>query len=78
MNIKQVAGDNIRFMRQQKNWAQEDLAILSKLSKTYIGEIERGEKAVTIVTLQKIAKALKIPASLLLVKDAYKTFVENW
>jgi transcriptional regulator with XRE-family HTH domain len=74
MNIKQIAGDNIRFIREKKGWAQEDLSIVSKISKTYIGEIERGQKAVTIVVLQKIAKALKVQPALLLTPNAYKNF----
>lgn len=72
MNIMQVAGDNIRFIREKRGWIQEDLAIVSKLSKTYIGEIESAEKAISIVVLQKIAKALKVDAAVLITKDAYK------
>jgi transcriptional regulator with XRE-family HTH domain len=73
MDIKQIAGDNIRFIREKRAWVQEDLAIVAKLSKTYIGEIERGEKAMTIVTLQKIAKAFKVTPALLLTPNAYRT-----
>jgi transcriptional regulator with XRE-family HTH domain len=40
--------------------SQEKLAEKADLHHNYIGEIERGEKAATIDTLLKIAKALKI------------------
>ena len=73
MNIKQIVGDNIRFIREKKGWIQEDLAIVAKLSKTYIGEVERGQKAITIVALQRIAKALKVDPAMLMTKDAYRS-----
>ncbi len=72
MNIQQIVGDNVRFLREKTDWTQEDLAIVAKVSKTYIGEIERGERAVTITILQRIAKALKTELALLVTKDGYK------
>ena len=75
MNIKQIVGDNIRFIREKRKWAQEDLAIISKFSKTYIGMVERGENAITVTTLQRIAKALKVDMAVLITKDGYKTVI---
>jgi len=73
MDIKQIVGDNIRYIREKKGWIQEDLAITSKVSRTYIGQVERGDKIISIVLLDKIAKALKVELSLLVTKDGYKT-----
>ena len=73
MNIKQVVGDNIRFIREKRGITQEDLAIIAKMSKTFIGDIERAQKAPTTVSLAKIARALKIDPSILLIPNAYKT-----
>jgi transcriptional regulator with XRE-family HTH domain len=73
MNIRQIVGDNIRFIREKKGWVQDDLAITSKVSRTYIGQIERGQKTISIILLDKIAKALKVELSVLVTKDAYKT-----
>jgi len=72
MNIQQVVGDNVRFIRESRDWTQEDLAIVAKVSKTYIGQVERGETAVTITVLHRIAKALKTDIALLVTKDGYK------
>lgn len=44
------------------NVSQEKLAEKADLHHNYIGEIERGEKAATIDTILKIAKALGIRA----------------
>jgi transcriptional regulator with XRE-family HTH domain len=72
VNIRQVVGDNIRFIRERRGLTQEDLSILSKMSKTFIGDIERGLKAPTTISLAKIAKALKIEPHLLLIPESYK------
>ncbi|HET7302713.1 MAG TPA: helix-turn-helix transcriptional regulator [Candidatus Saccharimonadales bacterium] len=51
-------GKNIRNLRREKDWSQEELADKVGLHRTYVGAIERGEQNVTIDTLAKIAKAL--------------------
>lgn len=43
--------------------SQEMLAEKANLHRNYVGEIERGEKAATIDTLLKIAKAFGIHVS---------------
>jgi XRE family transcriptional regulator, regulator of sulfur utilization len=43
--------------------SQEKLAEKADLHHNYIGELERGEKAATIDTLVKIAKALRLKVS---------------
>ncbi len=40
--------------------SQEDLADVAGLHRTYIGMIERAEKNITLINIEKIAKALKI------------------
>jgi transcriptional regulator with XRE-family HTH domain len=74
MKIKQIVGDNIRFIREKKGWVQEDLSIVSKISRTYLSEIERGLKSPTIVTLEKIAKALKVSVAILVTPKAYQDY----
>ncbi|AOZ92284.1 helix-turn-helix domain-containing protein [Paenibacillus crassostreae] len=56
----EVIGENIRILRQKSGLSQEQLALLSNMNTSYIGQIERGEKNPTIRTLEKIAAALKI------------------
>jgi transcriptional regulator with XRE-family HTH domain len=43
------------------NLSQESLAKKAGLHRTYIGMIERAEKNITLVNVEKIAKALDIP-----------------
>ncbi len=74
MDIKQIVGDNIRFIREKKGWIQEDLAIRAKVSRTYIGQVERGEKRLSIDILDQIAKGLGVEVAILVTKDAYRSF----
>jgi transcriptional regulator with XRE-family HTH domain len=51
----------------------DDISILTKMSRTYINDVELAKNAVTIVRLEKIAKVLKVTPALLLTPDAYRT-----
>ena len=51
-------GGTVRRLRSEQGYSQEGFALKVGLHRTYIGNIERGEKAVTIVTANKLARAL--------------------
>lgn len=53
-------GDRVRELRIQKKLSQEQLAHLADVHRTYIGMIERAEKNITLINIEKIAKALDI------------------
>lgn len=71
--IRTIVADNIRHLRQKKHLSQEDLGDLAGLHRTYIGNIERSEKGVSIDQLSKIADALGVPANVLLIEKYYQT-----
>lgn len=58
---RRVIGDAIRVRRKKAGFTQERLAELADLNPKYLGEIERGEKIISIEALLRIAKALKTP-----------------
>ncbi|NUJ97177.1 helix-turn-helix transcriptional regulator [Candidatus Gracilibacteria bacterium] len=60
MNIKEIFGVNVRKLRLNTGLSQEGLGFKAKLHRTYIGNIERGEKNITLENIQKIAKALNV------------------
>lgn len=60
MNITNIFGANIKRIRKEKGLSQEELAELADLHRTYIGAVERGERNITLINADKIAKALKI------------------
>ena len=64
INIK--VGNNIRNIRQSKGLSQEQLAHKACVHRTYIGMVERAEKNITLVSLEKIANALGVKIEVLL------------
>lgn len=65
-DINKEVGKRIRLYREKQGITQEALAFEADLHRAYVGQIERGEKNIGIINLQKIAKALKIEMSKLL------------
>lgn len=62
-NILVEFGAKVRLARTNKQISQEKLGELSGLHRTYIGMIERGEKNITLLNIQKISQALELPIS---------------
>lgn len=58
--ILKKVGIRIKSLRKQKNLSQFDLATEAEIPKNQIGRIERFEINTSLVTLNRIAKALKI------------------
>lgn len=52
--MTQTIGRKLRQFRQKKGYSQETLADRAGLHPTYIGQVERGEKNITVETLAKI------------------------
>lgn len=53
-------GERVRKFRKEKNMSQEELAYKADLHRTYIGMIERAEKNITLINIEKIANALAV------------------
>ncbi len=74
-------GKRIREERLKKHLTQEQLSEYSDISLSYMGQIERGERKVTLETLLRICSCLKVSIDFLL-KDSYKdendTIVEQF
>ena len=72
MTIQQIVGDNIRFIRQQRGISQEGLALDARMSRAYVGEIERAEKTISISRLTRLGVILEVEPEVLLIPDYYK------
>lgn len=66
VDIKKRFGDKLRQLRKQKNISQEELAFKAGLHRTYISDIERGARNVSLENIEKIAIALGASAKDLL------------
>ena len=53
-------GRALRQQRQKLGVSQEAFADMCRLDRTYIGGIERGERNVALVNIEKIAVALRL------------------
>lgn len=61
-----VVGRNIRRLRQERGLSQEDLADEIGVHRTYMGGVERGERNLTLRSLERLAERLGVsPLSLL-------------
>lgn len=68
--INSVISENLKRLREQKKLSLDGVAKLSGVSKSMLGQIERGEVNPTISTVWKIANGLKISFSELLSRPA--------
>lgn len=60
-------GDNLRAHRESKGLSQEAFAELLGLHRTYMGAIERGERNLTLKSLERIAVRIGVDAADLLI-----------
>lgn len=59
-------GGAIAKRRTELAMSQEDLAQKAEVHRTYVSDIERGVRNVSVLTLQRISDALDIPLGALL------------
>lgn len=59
-SILKKFGQNVKTLRLKKGLTQEELAIRADLHRTYIGSIERFERNVSLLNVERIAKALGV------------------
>jgi transcriptional regulator with XRE-family HTH domain len=69
MDIIKVFGTNVRYYRSQLNISQEKLGEICGLHRTYISDIERFTRSISLENIQKIANGLGI--------ETYKLFIEH-
>lgn len=58
--ILELFGKNVQRLRTEQNISQEKLAEKAHLHRTYIGMVERAERNITLINMQKIACALGV------------------
>ena len=71
MDIKKKIGIRIRELRSQRQLSQEELAYAAGLDRTYINSIENGRRNVSIVNIERIAKALDVTLQKFFASDIF-------
>lgn len=58
--IQKQIGKRIKEIRLCKNLSQEECALNCELNRTYFGSVERGERNISIINLNKICNSFGI------------------
>lgn len=69
-SLRAILAENVRSFRKQHGYSQEALADSCELHRTYIGSIERGERNVSLSTLEVLARVLGVSVPELLTQGA--------
>jgi transcriptional regulator with XRE-family HTH domain len=60
MNIKEKFGSKVKELREQKGFSIEYLANIADIDRTYISDIEKGKRNVSLLIIEKLSKALEV------------------
>ena len=60
MKAQEQLGMRIKFLRKQKKWSQEDLALCANINKNYLCDLENGRRNPSLDILERIAVGLGI------------------
>lgn len=66
MDLRVVLGRNIRARREALGLAQDELAHRAEIHVTYLSGVENGRRNITVLVLERVAKALEIHPAVLL------------
>ena len=65
MSVCKLIGENVRSLRQEKGWSQEEFGFQVGLHRTYISQIERGTRNPSATVIERLALALGVRPSTL-------------
>jgi len=71
-NLRQILADNVRRYRARVGVSQDNFAVECGVHRTYVGQVERCERDISLATLELFANAMSVSAPQLLTKDGVK------
>ncbi len=72
-DILEEVGGRVRLLRREAGLSQAELADSIKMSRAYLGAVERGEKAASVSTLDRLASGIGVPVSSFFVEKEGRT-----
>lgn len=66
VDVRQRLAANLRRLRAEKGWSQEEYADRADIHRTYVSDIERARRNPTITVVEKLAAPLGVSAAALL------------
>ena len=70
--LQRTVGENVRRYRKSRGLSQEEFAEVLDVHRTYLGGIERGERNLTLRSVERLADAIGV-APLELLRTASRT-----
>jgi transcriptional regulator with XRE-family HTH domain len=70
--LRVLLGQRVRATRQELELSQVELGRKAGLSGKFIGEVERGDKSVSVDSLYRVATVLRVPLASLLQDNGAK------
>lgn len=64
--LPQKLGENVRRVRNERDWTQEDLSARTGLAVVQISRIERGKREIRLTTLVRLLDGLEVAPHVLL------------
>ncbi len=68
--LQRVVGVNLQIYRRQRGLSQEAFADVLGMHRTYVGGLERGERNLTLKSLERIAERMGVDPRSLLERDS--------
>ncbi|CAD0001625.1 helix-turn-helix domain-containing protein [Flavobacterium salmonis] len=60
MELKEKFGNKIKALREKREYSIEYLANIANIDRTYISDIEKGKRNVSLLIIEKLSKALEV------------------
>ncbi|WP_439892929.1 helix-turn-helix domain-containing protein (plasmid) [Ralstonia sp. 25C] len=67
---RQVLADNMRRLRAERGWSQEELSFRSGLDRSFLAHVERCARNASLDSIERIAAAFELPIAALFDEDA--------
>jgi transcriptional regulator with XRE-family HTH domain len=62
-NIRERFGFAVKVRREELKLTQEDLADKAGIHRTYLSDVERGARNLSLINIERLAQALTLPMS---------------
>ncbi len=59
-DLLRAVGDRVRSLRRKRGWTQEDLAAKAEIDRTFVADVERGKRNLTLVYIGVLATAFDL------------------
>jgi len=78
MKLRDQVGINIQKLRRERGISQEDLALMAKVNRGYMGKLENAKYSASLDMIEKISGALNVEPSALLTRDDFAEIVQRF